>query len=59
MIPTVSAPGNGNAPTEVEAMALAWLHVWAPDALIDGYVQPGTVPFDVPADAWEFQLMPS
>jgi hypothetical protein len=27
------AAGNGNAPTAGEAMALAWIHVWAPDAL--------------------------
>ena len=25
--------GNGNGLTSREAMALAWLHVWAPDAL--------------------------
>jgi hypothetical protein len=36
-------------------MALAWLHYWAPDALIEGYVEPGSVPLDIP-DGWRFRL---
>ena len=40
-----------------EAMALAWLNTWAPDALCEGYVEPGTVPFDVP-DGFVFKLTP-
>jgi len=48
---------NGNALTEAEAMGLAWLHAWAPDALIDGYVEPGSVPLEVPA-GWRFELVP-
>ena len=47
--------GNGNGLTSREAMALAWLHVWAPDALIDAYVKPGSVPMEVPA-GWIFEL---
>ena len=38
-------------------MALAWLHYWAPDALIATYVDHDTVPLDVP-DNWEFRLTP-
>jgi hypothetical protein len=48
---------NGNAHTAPEAMALAWLHAWAPDALINGYVEPGTVPFEIPF-GWRFELTP-
>jgi hypothetical protein len=48
---------NGNADTPEEAMALAWLSVWAPDALINGYVKPGSVPFEIPA-GWRFELTP-
>jgi hypothetical protein len=39
-------------------MAMAWLHYWAPDALIAAYVEPGSVPFDV-SDDWRFELTPS
>jgi hypothetical protein len=48
---------DGNADTPAIAMALAWLHAWAPDALITGYVEPGTVPFAIPDD-WRFELTP-
>lgn len=47
--------GNGNGVTAPEAMAMAWLHVWAPDALIDTRVEPGSVPLEVPA-GWYFEL---
>jgi hypothetical protein len=46
---------NGCADTAAEAMALAWLHCWAPDALIDGYVEPESVPLEIP-DGWLFRL---
>jgi len=49
--------GDGNAHTAAEAMALAWLCVWAPDALTTGHVEPGQVPYDVP-DNWRFELTP-
>jgi hypothetical protein len=49
--------GDGNAYTANEAMALAWLHCWAPDALIDARVEPGSAPFHVP-DGWYFELTP-
>ena len=48
---------DGNAYTAAEAMALAWIGVWAPDALIEGRVEPGEVPFHVP-DGWRFELTP-
>jgi hypothetical protein len=48
---------NGNADTPGIAMALAWLHAWAPDALINAYVEPGSVPFEIP-DGWRFELTP-
>ena len=41
----------------VQAMAMAWLHYWAPDALIDAYVEQGSVPFEVP-DGFHFELTP-
>ena len=49
--------GDGCAHTAAEAMALAWLCCWAPDALMDGWVQPGEVPFEIP-DGWQFELTP-
>ena len=53
--------GDGDAHTPQEAMALAWLCAWAPDALINHYVnhyvQPGSVPYDMP-DGWRFELIP-
>jgi hypothetical protein len=48
---------NGHADTPGMAMALAWLHAWAPDALINAHVEPGSVPFEVP-DGWRFELTP-
>jgi hypothetical protein len=47
--------GNGHAHTPEKAMALAWLHVWAPDALVEAYVEPGMVPLSV-EDGWRFEL---
>jgi hypothetical protein len=38
---------DGNGHTAAEAMALAWIAAWAPDALIDGRVEPGAVPFEL------------
>jgi hypothetical protein len=49
--------GNGAGYTAAQAMAMAWIDVWAPDALIDAYVELGSVPFDVP-DGWRFELTP-
>ena len=49
--------GQGDALTPGMAMGLAWLHLWAPDALIAAYVEPGTVPFTVP-DGFRFTLTP-
>jgi hypothetical protein len=49
--------GEGCGHTAAEAMALAWLHVWAPDALVEGWVEPGEVPFEIP-DKWLFELTP-
>jgi hypothetical protein len=39
------------------ATALAWLHAWAPDALVEAYVEPGSVPFEIPV-GWRFELTP-
>ena len=49
--------GDGNAYTANEAMALAWLHCWAPGALIAARVERDSVPFHVP-DGWYFELTP-
>jgi hypothetical protein len=49
--------GSGAGYTAAQAMAMAWLDVWAPDALIDSYVELGSVPFEVP-DGWDFKLSP-
>lgn len=49
--------GDGNAHTAGEAMALAWLSYWAPDALWQAYVEPGSVPYNVPT-GWRFELIP-
>ena len=38
-------------------MALAWVITWAPDALHEAYVKPGSIPFDVP-DGFVFTLTP-
>jgi hypothetical protein len=48
---------NGNAHTPREAMALAWIACCSPDALIDGYVEPGSVPYEVP-EGYRFELTP-
>ena len=48
---------NGNAYTRPEAMALAWIACCSLDALIDGYVEPGSVPYEVP-DGYRFELTP-
>jgi hypothetical protein len=50
--------GDGDAHTPNEAMALAWLSVHAPDALSNAYVEPGSVPYDVPDEGWHFELTP-
>jgi hypothetical protein len=49
--------GDGNALTPGMAMGLAWLCVEAPDALINAYVEPGSVAFDVP-EGFRFELIP-
>ena len=49
--------GDGDAHTAREAMALAWVHAHAPDALIISHVAFGEVPYDVP-DGWRFELRP-
>ena len=49
--------GNGSAHTAAQAMAMAWLCAWAPDALITAYVELGSVPFEIP-DGWDFKLTP-
>jgi len=48
---------DGCAPTANEAMAFAWLLVHAPDALHNAYVEPGSVPYDIPL-GWRFELTP-
>jgi hypothetical protein len=55
--PDGAIAGNGNAYEPELAMAYAWLHVHAPDALIDGEVELGAVPYLVP-DGWRFELFP-
>src|SRR5262249_26113797 len=49
--------GDGNALTAGEAMGLAWLCAEAPDALIDAYVEPGSVEFN-PPEEYRFELTP-
>src|SRR5262245_51566960 len=46
---------DGHAHSPNEAMGLAWLNVWAPDALTTAHVEPGSVPHDIP-DGWRFEL---
>jgi hypothetical protein len=48
---------NGMGDTPGAAMALAWIHLWWPDGIIDCYVPPGEVPWPVP-DGWRFELTP-
>lgn len=50
----LAADGSGN--TAAEAMALAWIALHAPDALIEGKVEE-PIPFDIPA-SWRFELTP-
>jgi len=38
-------------------MAMAWLHLWAPDALVAAYVDLDSIPLAVP-DGWRFELTP-
>jgi hypothetical protein len=38
-------------------MAMAWLHVQAPDALIEAAVDENSIEFEVPA-GWRFELTP-
>ena len=49
--------GDGLALTAGEAMSLAWVCAMAPDALIENYVAPGEVPYEIPGD-WRFELQP-
>src|SRR5262245_7930370 len=47
--------GDGHAHDPKEAMALAWLNVNAPDALMDRRVKPGSVPYIIPP-GWRFEV---
>lgn len=49
--------GEGQAHSAGQAMAMAWLHMQAPDALIDAYVEADSVELNVP-DGWQFKLTP-
>jgi hypothetical protein len=49
--------GDGSGHTAAEAMAMAWVAAWVPDALIKGRVDGGEVPYNVP-DGWRFELTP-
>jgi hypothetical protein len=49
--------GDGNALTPGMAMGLAWLCVEAPDALMNAYVEPGSVAFNIP-EGFRFELTP-
>jgi hypothetical protein len=49
--------GEGHADTAGEAMALAWIHAHAPDALINAEVELGQVPYNIP-EGWRFELTP-
>jgi hypothetical protein len=44
------------ADTPGEAMGLAWIAAWWPDALIDQHV-PSGMPYEVP-EGWRFELTP-
>ena len=48
---------NGHGYTAADAMALAWLHRWASEALTQACVEEGTVPLEVP-DGYRFELEP-
>ena len=50
--------GDGDGFSAGEAMGLAWICVWYPDALIDGRIPHNViVPYCVP-DGWRFELTP-
>jgi hypothetical protein len=50
--------GDGHGFSAGEAMGLAWICVWYPDALIHGCIPHNdVVPYDVP-DSWRFELVP-
>jgi hypothetical protein len=50
--------GDGHSFSAGEAMGLAWICVWYPDALIHGRIpQNDIVPYDV-LDSWRFELVP-
>jgi hypothetical protein len=40
------------------AMAMAWVGAFAPDGIVNAYVELGTVPYNVPDDGWRFELTP-
>ena len=48
---------DGVATTPEMAAALAWVGGWAPDALHEAHVPPGSVPLAVP-EGWRFELTP-
>jgi hypothetical protein len=54
--PAGELSGNGDGRTAEDAMALAWLHRWAPDALVNAEVDTGSVPLAVP-DGWRFEVL--
>jgi len=56
--PTGRCVGDGDAYTAGEAMALAWIHVHAPDALWKGRVELGEVPYEGP-EGWRFEVTPA
>jgi hypothetical protein len=47
---------DGCAYTAAEAMALAWVSLWAPDGLIFSRIEVDSVPFDT--NGWRFELFP-
>jgi hypothetical protein len=49
-------PFDGCGRTAAQAMAMAWIHAWCPDALIDGEIL-DDMPYEVPDD-WRFELTP-
>jgi hypothetical protein len=53
--PSGKLVGDGLAHDPGEAMGLAWINVWAPDALEEAYVEPDSVPHDIPP-GWRFEL---
>ena len=49
--------GDGNGDTPGEAMAIAWIAVWAPDALVADGEGLDDVPLST-LPSWRFELMP-